>query len=269
MEKKKITAACVISDDTTYNKVQASLRQGEFVFERFRSDIDLLREARRRAFDLIIVDIGTVALADTRIVSWLSCLSGSAAPFILISATGSPEQVATGLNAGADEYVFNPFAEEEFAARINAALRRCDQRHTPRTLNVRGFALDRETGQLRDNGIPADLTPREFMMAWLFFSSPGIYLSREAISNAIWGTGCSIAGRTIEQHVYKLRKKLKLSEARGVAIRTAYTRGYRLELIEFPRAATAPGFKSHPDANMPDERKWPAVSNRAAAANSS
>jgi DNA-binding response OmpR family regulator len=69
-------------------------------------------------------------------------------------------------------------------------------------------------------------------MAWLFFSSPGVYFSRNTISIAIWGVNRDIANRTIEQHVYKLRKKLKLGVERGLIIRADYTQGYRLELLD-------------------------------------
>jgi len=74
-------------------------------------------------------------------------------------------------------------------------------------------------------------------MAWLLFSNLGHYLTRKTISVAIWGVAEEIAGRTIEQHVYKLRKKLGLGTERGVTIRTAYARGYRLELCSETQTA--------------------------------
>jgi DNA-binding response OmpR family regulator len=97
-----------------------------------------------------------------------------------------------------------------------------------------GFTLDRTTGRMLDRGAPVDLTPREFSLAWLFFSAPDRFLSHQRISVAIWTVGDEIARHSIEQHVYKLRKKLNLSAARGVQIRNAYTKGYRLELSEEP-----------------------------------
>ncbi|HYD63764.1 MAG TPA: response regulator transcription factor [Noviherbaspirillum sp.] len=232
MEKRKITVACVISDDTAYAKVCESLQHSGFALERLHSDTELLRIVRRRTFDLIILDIGTAPLSGTSILSWLSCHAGNATPFILLSAAASSEQVAAGLNAGADDYIFKPLSEMEFAARVKAVLRRCSHHHTPKIINVKGFTLDQDARLLLDNGVPVDLTPREFTMAWLLFSSLGFYLTREAITTAIWGIDVDIASRTIEQHIYKLRKKLKLSEARGVVIRAAYTCGYRLELSD-------------------------------------
>jgi DNA-binding winged helix-turn-helix (wHTH) protein len=63
-------------------------------------------------------------------------------------------------------------------------------------------------------------------------------VSRDAIGMAVWGLQADIAEHTIEQHIYMLRKKLKLSRERGVWVRAAYGRGYRLEVRS--AAARAP-----------------------------
>lgn len=230
MDKKKISIACAIPDNATFNLIKEVFLYAGFNFERFNTETELLRTLRRRSFDLVIVDTGTAPPVKTQILSWLSCHTGKATPVILLAAASSPEQVANALDAGADEFISKPFSPVEFGARVKAVLRRCDHRHLQRTVSIVGFTLDQEASRVLDRGIPVDLTPREFTMAWLLFSSPGLYLSRETISTAIWGVGSEIAGRTIEQHIYKLRKKLKLSEERGAVIRTAYTQGYRLEL---------------------------------------
>ncbi|MDB5770341.1 MAG: transcriptional regulatory, terminal family protein [Burkholderia sp.] len=109
-------------------------------------------------------------------------------------------------------------------------MRRSGRRQARRIIELSGFTLDGETSRFSYQGVAIEITPREFTMAWLLFSSPGVYISRETIGAAIWGVGSEIAGRTIEQHVYKLRKKLQLGAERGVSIRTAYSHGYRLEL---------------------------------------
>ena len=122
---------------------------------------------------------------------------------------------------------------------MQAVLRRYRPKTARRSIELGGFLLDRESRRLLDNGVPVALTSREFTMAWLLFSSPGMYFSRDAISVSIWGVDSDVASRTIEQHVYKLRKKLHLCEERGVIIRTAYTHGYRLELCSQPLVPSA------------------------------
>jgi len=160
----------------------------------------------------------------------MNCRSGESTPIIMLSPMRNADLTALALDAGVDDFVITPVEPIELVARVHAILRRTTRRTTRRTIELAGFSIDRDTGRFSYSGVPIELTPREFTMAWMFFSTPGIYISRETIGRAIWGVDSKIAGRTIEQHVYKLRKKLQLGMERGVMIRTAYSQGYRLEL---------------------------------------
>ena len=186
---------------------------------------------RRRNFDLICFDVGDKFSENDSFSSWLNCRSGDKTPIIVFSSMRNAEMAAAVLDAGADDFIVRPFETMEAIARFNAILRRCGRAEVRRTIERAGFKLDKEARTFYDRGMLVELTPREFMMAWLFFSTPGVYISRESLSVAIWGVGSEIAARTIEQHVYKLRKKLQLGPERGAVLRTAYTQGYRLEIV--------------------------------------
>jgi len=222
--------ACFIHDATVFDNAQSVLTRAGFVCERFLTEILLLRTLRRRGFDLILVDTGMNPPSEERVFSWLNCRTGESTPVVLLSASRTADRVARALDSGADDFIATPVAPVELVARLHAVLRRCNRRNIQRAIDLAGFFLDRENCKFLDRGVQIELTQREFAMAWMLFSAPGVYLSRETISIAIWGVDGEIAGRTIEQHVYKLRRKLRLNEERGVVIRTAYSQGYRLEL---------------------------------------
>jgi DNA-binding response OmpR family regulator len=222
--------ACHIRNDSVFELVQMVLSRAGFVCERYPSETILLRNVRRREFDFILVDIGLDVRSGENIFSWLTCRSGDSTPVIIISSVKNAELVADALNSGADDFLVRPFEPVELIARIRAVLRRSGKRQARRTIELAGFLLERDNTRFSYQGEPIELTSREFTMAWLLFSSPGVYISRETIGTAIWGMEGEIAGRTIEQHVYKLRKKLQLGPERGIIIRTAYNQGYRLEL---------------------------------------
>lgn len=221
-----------IRNDAVYRQVETALSRSGFACERFLSEAALLRSVRRRSFALILIDLGVDAHDGESIFTWLNCRSGDDTPVMALSMTRSADLIAMTLNAGADEFITLPFETVEFVARMNALLRRSKRSATRRSIELAGFAIDREANTFTYQGKPIELTPREFTMAWLFFSTPNVYISRERIGSAIWGTGSDIAGRTIEQHVYKLRRKLELGVERGVIIRTAYSHGYRLEVCK-------------------------------------
>ena len=224
--------ACCVRDEQGFIHLQIILAKAGFNCERFLSETLLLRTLRRNAFDLILVDLSGGQLDRESLLSWLNCRADEQTPVIFLSSAVSAEQLAFSLDAGADDFLEKPFEAIVLVARIHALLRRCNRKNARSTIELLDFSLDRGASSLHDKGVAVELTPREFTMAWLFFSTPGKYISREAISIAIWGVDSEIAGRTIEQHVYKLRKKLNLGSERGVMIRTAYTQGYRLELRE-------------------------------------
>ena len=222
--------ACYIRNAAVLEHVRVVLKRAGFECDHFSSETALLRTLRRQSFDLILVDFATEPRDDDSILSWLNCRSGDNTPVLGLSPIRSADVTALVLNCGADDLVVRPFEPIELIARIHALLRRSNRRTTRRTIELAGFSLDREASKFAYQGTPIELTPREFSMAWLFFSSPGVYISRETIGTSIWSADSEIAGRTIEQHVYKLRKKLELGPERGVIIRTAYSQGYRLEL---------------------------------------
>lgn len=226
--------ACCIRDSLLGARLADMLVREGLDYELFKHESALMRVLRHRGgIDLVLIDIGHDPAVEESVLSWLSCRSGEAVPVVLIGSHWSAQRVAMALEAGADDCIAKPFDGVELLARVKAVLRRCGGNRAACTrVELAGFVLDRTAGTLVNQGVPVVLTPREFALAWLFFSNPGMRLAREAISLAIWGTDKDIANRTIEQHVYKLRKKIKLGGARGVTIRTTYGQGYRLELCD-------------------------------------
>ena len=214
----------------------------------FTSEVVLFRALLRQKFDLILIDLDLEPTPDDAIVSWLNCRSGNDTPVLTMSPMRDAHMTALVLNAGADDLLVRPFEPVELLARAHALVRRSNPRSARRRIELAGFSLDRESSKFAYLGTPIMLTSREFGLAWMLFSSPGVYISRETIGTSIWSSDSEVAGRTIEQHVYKLRKKLQLGAERGVSIRTAYGQGYRLELLG-QHAAPAP---AEPAPDLPD-----------------
>lgn len=222
--------ACYIRNSTVSDNVKAMLARANHESVHFDNEAAMLRTVRRSSVDLILIDIGVEPRDDNSILSWLNLRTGDNTPVIILSPLRSPELAALTLNSGADDFVNRPFEAIELVARINALLRRCAPAQARRSISFGGYTLDRDSSRCSFLDQAIELTPREFSMAWLFFSSPGIYISRETIGAVIWSADSEVAGRTIEQHVYKLRKKLQVGDEKVVMIRTAYSQGYRLEL---------------------------------------
>lgn len=200
--------------------------------EKLAGESSLVRVLSRGNYDLVVIEISQVFSEQESIFSWISCRVEEATPIIILSSRHSAELVAAALGAGADDFAPLSIDALELVARIYAILRRVGKKVSRRIIKQSDFVIDSEARSVQYRGVAIVLTPREFTMAWMFFSTPGKFISRETLSAAIWGVDCNIANRTIEQHVYKLRKKLELGPARGIVLRTAYNQGYRLELCQ-------------------------------------
>lgn len=222
--------ACYIRNPTVHDQVKSALVGAGFHTTRFDSEVTLLRTLKRQPFDFVIIDTGG-ATADDSIFLWLGMRSGDHTPTMILSPACGGGVAAHALDSGADDFLRRPFDAVELIARIHAVRRRCAPHKPRRMIEYAGFQLDRDAGRFAYQGGAISLTPREFSMAWLFFSSPGVYISRETLGSVIWSAGSEIAGRTIEQHVYKLRRKLQIDGRQVVVIRTAYNQGYRLDPV--------------------------------------
>lgn len=248
--------ACYIRNTSVYEQVKSAVARAGFQPTQFDSETMLLRTLKRKPYDLLIVDIPNAPAAGDSIFSWLGFRSGDRLPSLVLSPRRTGELVAQVLDGGADDFLERPFDSVELVARINALVRRCVPQNSKRSIEYAGFSLNKESGKFNYQGQPISLTPREFSMAWLFFSQPGVYISRETLGAVIWSADSEIAGRTIEQHVYKLRKKLQVDGRQVVVIRTAYSQGYRLDPVDaqalIPADTDPPGgLDDLPDEPLP------------------
>jgi DNA-binding response OmpR family regulator len=224
--------ACYIRCAKVYMEIREVLVRAGFACERFESEIPLLRALRRELFDLILADTDSHLSDEKPFYSWIKCRTDSIPVVLLFATTDIRSMAALAVNAGADDFINRPVDPEILIARLQVVWRRCRPSAPDRVIDVLGFTLEKQPSRLLDQGVPVDLTSREFALAWLFFSSPSRFLSHQFISITLWGVEDDIARHSIEQHVYKLRKKLKLGATRGVQIRNGYTKGYYLELCE-------------------------------------
>ncbi|HVW50462.1 MAG TPA: response regulator transcription factor [Trinickia sp.] len=178
---------------------------------------------------------GNSTLVDA-LLSWQNCNGAAALPIIVLTPGSNWATMLRWINAGATD-VANRFDLQQVRLRAHIALRRRTPDTQEDVVSCGGYVLRRHEGTLTIDGEAISLTPREFAMAWLLFSNAGRFLSRAQIASSVWGACEDIAGRSIEQHIYKLRKKLRLS-GQGVAnLKTVYALGYRLDLASSERSS--------------------------------
>lgn len=198
----------------------------------FATEIEMLRVLRHKHYDLIAIDARSTKVASSAIVAWRECHSLRNTPLLVVGSFADPASLFQWYEAGATDILSLQFNENEFYVRAVRATQRVGgaaSRDAER-LCVGPYTLNKACCVVELRGTEIQLTPREFATAWLLFTNAGVSLTRVMVAKSIWGSEADCADRSIQQHVYKLRKKLALGGEHGVTLRTVYSLGYRLEV---------------------------------------
>ncbi|MBW0446263.1 response regulator transcription factor [bacterium M00.F.Ca.ET.228.01.1.1] len=209
------------------------------VCHRFADDVAFARAIYRDEYSAILIDADTGLNPLRPVLARRACYADRRAPLIVIGAGHDREAIGRLFDAGADDVVLSPVDAREVMLRVHLALLRAQLQSADSSdmLECGVYRLDRRTCTVHVDSHAVRLTPREFAIAWLLFSRRGEYVSRRQIAGAVWSRSEDIIGRTLEQHIYKLRKKLELNGPWGVHLRTLYAHGYRIEMTDTADAA--------------------------------
>ena len=155
------------------------------------------------------------------------------APVILLTAKSEDTDKVLGLNLGADDYVTKPFQPLEVCARVRSQLRRYLSYPAPsaprETLSAGGIELNDRTKEVRLDGEPVSLTPKEYDILKLLMSSPGTVFSPKEIYARVWKEKPLGSDNTVAVHIRHLREKLEIDPADPRHIKVIFGQGYKLE----------------------------------------
>lgn len=132
-------------------------------------------------------------------------------PIIFITAKDTENDMLTGFNIGADDYISKPFSIREVTVRVKAILRRtmtADSTDKDSILQYENLKIDTTRKKVFLGEEPVDLTKKELEMLLLLVSHPGRVYSREDILTAVWSDDVYVLDRTIDVNITRLRKKL-------------------------------------------------------------
>lgn len=205
------------------------LEDADHTVESHADATSFLRAVRRDSHDLYILDWILPDLSGIEVLEKLRTEFDDFTPVVIATAKDEEQSIVRGLEAGADDYLVKPIRRAELVARVAAVLRRTagpareqlDAAPYKLNLNDKTVSLDRET---------INLTNREFDLALFFFRNVGKMVSRSHLLEAIWGIeNKAVSTRTVDTHVSRLRKKLRLGEDHGWVLSAIYQHGYRME----------------------------------------
>ena len=127
-------------------------------------------------------------------------------PIIFLTARDSDDDMVSGLNLGADDYIAKPYSIKNVLARIGAVLRRSDRRKGGAAGG--GVVCDRSSLRCTVDGVALHLPRKEFELLALLTEHPGRIFTREELLARIWPGGTVVVDRSVDVHITRLRGKI-------------------------------------------------------------
>ena len=149
-------------------------------------------------------------------------------PIIMLSARSEEADKSLGLDTGADDYISKPFSPMELVSRVKALIRRTNTSMSIDELIVGELKISLSEMQVFRNDQLVKLGPKEFKLLTLLAERPGHIFSRQKLLDTVWGHGIFIEDRTVDVHMSRLRKALRINETDTDLIRTVRDGGYGL-----------------------------------------
>ena len=196
----------------------------------YDSSQKFLAALRQSECDLLIVDWSIPDLSGIEVLEYIRKFHPDM-PAIMLTARAENIDIVRGLEAGADDYVAKPVDPAVLAQRIKSLLRRSkgEVKNVSENVILGRYLLRPSTSTIYLGDEEIVVPKREFDMAMLFFTNPNRLLSRQYLAATLWGKVVDYQSRTIDTHVARLRKNLKLDPTCGISLNALYGFGYTLQ----------------------------------------
>ena len=233
MEQIKPQILIIEDEPAIAELVALTIREFDANIEKTFSAEQAIFLLQNKSYDLILADWMLPGLQGIDLVKAVKSKNPEQL-ILMITAKADSDSIVMGLEAGADDYVSKPFDPRILAARVKNLLRRKQTEAQAQVLgSTEVFELDglkfdygRVEVTLKQN--PIHLTPSEFKLLGFLLKSQGRVLTRDQLIDLIQGEDVTVTGRTIDTHIFALRKKLlewseHIETIRGVGYRVNYS----------------------------------------------
>ena len=166
-----------------------------------------------RKYSLILLDVMMSGISGFKMAEILRTEWNNKVPIVFLTAKDTENDMLTGFNLGADDYISKPFSIKELIARVKAIIKRSsiatEQVAIEKMIIELGeIKIDKDNKQAYLSGNQLILTRKEYEILLLFISNPNKTFTRDQILTKVWGEDQIVLERTVDVHITRLRKKL-------------------------------------------------------------
>lgn len=200
----------LLDDDADLGRILADLlRMEDYDVETGTDPVAALERLAARPPDLLLLDIRMKGMDGLEVCRRLKSEPRTRGILIvMLSAKTDESDVVSGLEMGAEDYIRKPVQKAELIARVKAVLRRKEPPPDPDRIEIGPLSVDVRTYTARVNGEALPLRPKEFALLAHLARREGCVVTRQSLSEAVWGHEHVPTSKTINVHVYEVRRKL-------------------------------------------------------------
>jgi phosphate regulon transcriptional regulator PhoB len=187
-----------------------------------------LAKIKKGNYGLVILDLMLPGLQGVELCRIMrNDPATSSLPVIMLTAKVEEVDRVIGLEMGADDYITKPFSPRELVARVNAVLRRAQEKpQSGRLIKEGDLVIDKEAYAVTRKGIPIKLSATEFRLLLYLVEKKGRVFNREQLLNAVWSNEAFVEPRTVDVHIRRLRAQIEDDPSSPRYIKTMRGAGY-------------------------------------------
>jgi DNA-binding response OmpR family regulator len=214
------------------NFIKKGLGEESFEVSVALNGFDGLEMVSNNQYDIVLLDIMIPEKNGIEVCKEIR-LKGIQTPILFLSALNTPDNIAMGLNSGADDYLVKPFKFNELIARINAILRRLNLEKKGAQVSkakyfVSNMVFDDDSKMVSRNGKEISLTPTEYRLLLTLVKNKGKVLSRIELLENAWDISFNLGTNVVDVYINYLRKKID-TDFEPKLIHTVVGMGYILK----------------------------------------
>lgn len=185
-----------------------------------------LKLALQDDFDVIILDIIMPEMNGLEVCARIREKQGNVSAILMLTASGTTDDIVEGLHSGADDYLIKPFKFRELLARLQALARR--RINNAPILKIGDLEMNTESKEVVRMGRKIDLTAREFNLLEYLLRNKNKVVSRPDILENVWDVNHDLGTNVVEVYINYLRKKIDHGFSSPL-IKTVVGMGYTLK----------------------------------------
>ena len=150
----------------------------------------------------------------------------SGVPIVMLTARSDSQDVVTGLESGADDYIVKPIKNKELIARVRARLRTIESPAT-QEIRIADLVIDVAGHSVRRGDVEISLTVLEFKLLMTLAKRPWQVFTREVLLQEVWEYRHAADTRLVNVHVQRLRSKIERDPEHPEIVMTVRGIGYK------------------------------------------